>query len=82
MTTAKKHTELSVAADDSARKVVDDAFDEACSKYFSAVLPRTYVSLMTMSPFELGMMFKKALRDELYDRRRSTENTVDRRKLN
>lgn len=42
--------------------------------------PRVYVELVTMSTFEIGLSFKRALRDELYERRRERQGgTVVRR---
>ncbi|SIT43487.1 conserved hypothetical protein [Paraburkholderia ribeironis] len=50
------------------KTVLDDAFDQSIREYLDAVPPRVYVELRTMSSFELGLRFKRALRDALYDR--------------
>jgi hypothetical protein len=52
------------------KRTLEAAFDEAWTHCIDAVTPRTYVDVMTMSPFELGRRLKQALRDELYERRR------------
>lgn len=44
------------------------AIDQGLRECLGAMTPRGYVELRTMSPFELGLMFKSALRDALYDR--------------
>lgn len=45
--------------------------DQSLQWHWDAITPRMYVELRTMSPFELGLRFKVALRDELYERRRA-----------
>lgn len=44
------------------------AIDQSLRWHWDAITPRLYVELRTMPPFELGLMFKSALRDALYDR--------------
>lgn len=47
-----------------------DAMDHGLMQVLGAMTPREYVTLRTMSPFEIGYRFKQRLRDELYERRR------------
>lgn len=44
------------------------AIDQSLRWHLDAISSRVYVELRTMPPFELGLMFKSALRDALYDR--------------
>lgn len=46
------------------------AIDQSLRWHVDAISPRAYVDMRTMSQFELGLRFKAALRDELYERRR------------
>ncbi|KGD34415.1 hypothetical protein DO72_862 [Burkholderia pseudomallei] len=46
------------------------AIDQGLRECLGAMTPRGYVELRTMSQFVLGLRFKAALRDELYERRR------------
>lgn len=50
--------------------------DQGLRECLGAMTPRGYVELRTMSPFELGLRFKEALRDELYERRRKKGRRV------
>lgn len=52
------------------------AIDQSLRRHLGAVTPRLYVEMRTMSPFELGLRFKRALRDELYERRREKGRRV------
>lgn len=52
------------------------AIDQGLRECLGAMTPRGYVELRTMSPFELGLRFKEALRDELYERRRKKGRRV------
>lgn len=45
--------------------------DQSLRWHWDGITPRQYVELRTMPPFELGLMFKSALRDALYDRHHS-----------
>lgn len=47
------------------------AIDQSLRCHWDAITPRLYVDLRTMSPFELGLRLKRALRDELYEGRRN-----------
>ena len=47
------------------------AIDQSLRWHRDAITPRAYVDLRTISSFELGLRFKGALRDELYERRRA-----------
>lgn len=52
------------------------AIDQSLRRHLDAVTPRLYVEMRTMSPFELGLRLKRALRDELYERRREKGRRV------
>ncbi len=56
------------------------AIDQSLGWHRDAITPRAYVELRTMSPFELGLRFKRALRDELYERRRDDRRGTPARK--
>lgn len=49
-----------------------DAMDLGLMQVIGALTPRQYVDTRTMSSFELGLKFKRRLRDETYERRRAT----------
>lgn len=53
-----------------------NAIDQSLRWHRNAITPRAYVELRTMSQFELGLRFKAALRDELYERRREKGRRV------
>lgn len=55
---------------------LDNAIEQSLRWHRNAITPRGYVELRTMSPFELGLRFKEALRDELYERRRKKGRRV------
>lgn len=63
-----RHAKSRVESKSGLKRVFDDALDQSLREYLDAVTPREYVELRTMPPFELGLMFKSALRDALYDR--------------
>ena len=46
------------------------AMDQGLTQVLDAMTPRQYVDTRTMSSFELGLKFKRLLRDEMYERRR------------
>ena len=50
--------------------MIADAMDQGLMQVLGEMTPRQYVTLRTMSPFEIGYRFKRLLRDELYERRR------------
>lgn len=52
------------------------AIDQSLRCHRDAIAPRVYVELRTMSAFELGLRFKRALRDELYERRRDDRQSA------
>lgn len=57
-------------------QVLSDAIDQGLRPYLEAMTPCMYVDLVTMSKFELGLQFKKALRDELYERLNKRRRTA------
>lgn len=71
------------------RKRMADRFRTSLERAFVATIersfresadrlsPRQVVDMMTMSSFELGRMFKQALRDELYEQCREAERRRD-----
>lgn len=46
------------------------AIDKGIRPSLEAITPRGYVDMRTMPSSELGLLFKRALLDELYDRNR------------
>lgn len=61
-------------------RLLNDGIDQGLRQSVDAMTPRVYVELVTMSTFEIGLSFKRALRDELYERRRERQGgTVVRR---
>lgn len=55
------------------RRELNAAIDEGLRPNIYAMTPRCYVMVMTMASAELGRALKKAIRDELYERRRKAE---------
>lgn len=63
------------------KRILDDAFDQSLRECLDAMTPRAYVALKTTSSFELGLMFKSALRDALYDRHHGGRGRMAARKM-
>ncbi|QQJ96419.1 hypothetical protein JG536_28135 (plasmid) [Burkholderia ambifaria] len=53
------------------RREVVTAVEKSLLPRLHTLRPRHVVDMMTMSAAELGQVFRRALRDELYERRRS-----------
>lgn len=52
-------------------RMLATAMDQGLMQVLGAMTPRQYVDTRTMSSFELGLKFKRRLRDETYERRRA-----------
>lgn len=57
------------------------AIDKSLRRHQDVITPRLYVHMRTMSAFELGLRFKAALRDELYERNRENGRRAVTRKV-
>ena len=62
-------------------RVLVAAIDQSLRRHWDAITPRLYVELRTTSKFELGLMFKSALRDALYERNREKGRRAVTRKV-
>lgn len=77
-----RYAKLRVESKRRLKRVLDDAFDQSLRRHLDAITPRLYVDMRTISSFELGLRFKAALRDELYERRRDDRRRTSAGKMN
>lgn len=62
-------------------RVLVDAIDQGLRQNLDEISPRLYVDVRTMPSFELGLKFKAALRDVLYERRRDRKRRMAAREI-